>query len=104
MYTQPYKEEQHISQHDINYFGKRFDLVPGKTLSGYYPVRHRTKLEHPCWFSKKPHIQKLSVQQCIENYPNYMLWIYNNLHINWSVRVIEQMEKVKLRMRSDILR
>jgi hypothetical protein len=93
--TLPSKQPEHISTRDISKYADRFHLVPGQTLSGYYPKRHRTMLDHPCWFSKKPHIQRLSVAQAIQQHPDYMLWVYNNLSINWSEHVIERLEELK---------
>lgn len=96
MYKLPIKEEQHIHQSDIDYYGEaRFLLVPGKTTSWGH-LRHRTMLHHPCWFSRDVNKQALSVKQCIEKHPSYMLWVYENLSINWSVYVIYLMEEMNI--------
>jgi hypothetical protein len=57
-------------------------------------LRHRTRLDNKCWFSRKSYIQCLSVEQAIELYPDYMKWIFINTSINWSVHVIRKMRSL----------
>lgn len=77
--------------------GDRAHLAPYRTTPGWSGIgkRNRTMLSHQCWFSNKPHIQALTVEQCIKKHPSYMLWVYEHLSINWSVYVIEQLEELK---------
>ena len=56
-------------------------------------TRRRTRPWDNCWFSNKPEIIILTVEQAIKQHPNYMRWIYKNLtHINWSVYSIQMLE------------
>jgi hypothetical protein len=50
--------------------------------------RNRTMLRHDCWFFKKPELNSLTVQECIDKYPRNFLWAYENLAINWSEHVV----------------
>jgi 23S rRNA G2445 N2-methylase RlmL len=54
-------------------------------------------LNHNVWFSKKPYLQRLTVAECIRQYPKFMIWAYQNLSINWSVYVISEMEELTKR-------
>jgi len=61
---------------------------------GYFSSRprtgkhNRTMLSHDCWFFKKPELNSLTVEQCIETYPRNFIWAYENLAINWSEHVV----------------
>jgi hypothetical protein len=68
-------------------------VAPGfsSEWSPIYRKRHRTMLYDKCWFSNKPHIIVLTVEECIKKHPDYMRWIYKNLKINWSMHVIAQL-------------
>ena len=59
---------------------------------------NRRKATRPwdnCWFSNKPHIIKLTVVDAINGHPQYMLWCYANLKINWSVYTHRLFDAVK---------
>ena len=58
-------------------------------------IRRRTRPWDNCWFSNKPHIISLTVEQAIKAYPSYMLWCYSNLRINWSVHTIKLFDQIK---------
>jgi hypothetical protein len=88
----PFKRLDNVDERDLVKYGVRFFLMPGFTLSGYYRKRHRTKLSHPCWFSTKKDIQVLSVREAMIKHPLYMIWVYRNLSINWSVYCIANFE------------
>jgi hypothetical protein len=48
--------------------------------------RERTRPWDKCWFSNKPHIINLTVEEAANRYPDYMKWVYRNLRgIKWSV-------------------
>ena len=57
-----------------------------------WETRKRTRPWDNCWFSNKPHIIKLTVEEAICQYPDYILWCYNNLSIKWSVHTIKLIE------------
>lgn len=68
--------------------------------------RKRTRPWDNCWFSNKPHIINLTVEQAIKQHPKYMLWCYENLkHIQWSVFTVKMFEDLKksISSRSEIL-
>jgi hypothetical protein len=85
----PKKSCSHIRYHEIERYGFRFFIRPGFSPNG---VRHRTRLNHACWFSKKPEIMFLTIREAMIKYPQYMIWIYRNLSINWSVYCIANFE------------
>lgn len=58
-------------------------------------TRRATRPWDNCWFSNKPHIIALTVEQAISAYPQYMLWCYANLRINWSVYTHRLFDKIK---------
>ena len=60
--------------------------------TGNYGTRRRTRPWDNCWFSNKPHIIKLTVEEAICQYPDYILWCYKNLSIKWSVHTIKLIE------------
>lgn len=72
---------------------KRFYEKPNEHLLA--ETRKRTRPWDNCWFSNKPHIILLTVEQAIERHPQYMLWCYNNLNIKWSVHTVKLFEKIK---------
>jgi hypothetical protein len=55
-------------------------------------TRKRTRPWDQCWFSNKPNIISLTVEQAVNQYPDYILWCYNNLSIKWSVHTIRLIE------------
>ena len=57
--------------------------------------RKRTRPWDNCWFSNKPHIISLTVEQAIKAYPSYMLWCYANLRISWSVHTVKLFDQIK---------
>ena len=62
----------------------------------YCDKRKRTRPWDNCWFSNKPHIINLTVEQAIKKYPQYMLWCYTNLkNIQWSVHTIKMFQLIK---------
>jgi hypothetical protein len=68
---------------------------PGK-LNERNVSNEKRKLTRPwdmCWFSNKPHIISLTVEEAIEKYPDYMLWCYKNLSIKWSTHTIKLFNK-----------
>ena len=85
----PKKSCSHLSYREIERYGFRFFIRPGFSPNG---VRHRTRLNHACWFSKKPEIMFLTIREAMIKYPQYMIWIYRNLSINWSVYCIANFE------------
>jgi hypothetical protein len=58
-------------------------------------LRRRTRPWDKCWFSNKPHIISLTVEEAVSQYPAYMLWCYNNLNIKWSVHTVKLFESIK---------
>jgi len=68
---------------------------PGK-LNERNTADEKRKLTRPwdnCWFSNKPHIIALTVEEAIEKYPDYILWCYKNLSIKWSTHTIKLFNK-----------
>jgi hypothetical protein len=65
------------------------DMPNERNLTEYYETRRRTRPWDNCWFSNKPHIINLTVEQAVSQYPDYMLWCYNNLEIKWSTHTIK---------------
>jgi hypothetical protein len=57
-------------------------------------ARQRTRPWDNCWFSNKPHIINLTVEQAIKFYPSYMKWIYQNLSINWSTHTLKLLNQL----------
>jgi hypothetical protein len=55
-------------------------------------TRKRTRPWDNCWFSNKPHIIILTVEEAYKRYPSYILWCYKNLSIKWSVHTIKMFE------------
>jgi hypothetical protein len=69
---------------------------PGK-LNERNTVNEKRKLTRPwdnCWFSNKPHIITLTVEDAIKKHPQYMLWCYKNLSIKWSTHTIKLFEQL----------
>ena len=60
--------------------------------TGEYGTRRRTRPWDNCWFSNKPHIINLTVEDAVRRYPDYMLWCYKNLSIKWSVHTVRLIE------------
>jgi hypothetical protein len=65
--------------------------------TGNYGTRRRTRPWDNCWFSNKPHIINLTVEQAVRQYPDYMLWCYNNLNIKWSTHAIKLFNSINNR-------
>lgn len=64
--------------------------------SSTYETRKRTRPWDNCWFSNKPHIINLTVEEAVSRYPDYILWCYDNLSIKWSTHTVRLIEsKVK---------
>jgi hypothetical protein len=61
----------------------------------YGNTRRRTRPWDNCWFSNKVDIILLTVEEAVKQHPQYMLWCYNNLGINWSVHTIKLLEGLK---------
>lgn len=57
--------------------------------------RVRTRPWDFCWFSNKPEIIRLTVEEALISHQSYMLWCYANLNIKWSVHTIKLFDKVK---------
>tara|TARA_R110000868_G_scaffold356239_1_gene617789 strand:- start:82 stop:579 length:498 start_codon:yes stop_codon:yes gene_type:complete len=74
---------------------KEFLEKPHERLCG---IRKRTRPWDNCWFSNKPNIINLTVEQAIIQHPQYMLWCYSNLTgISWSVHTIKIFEDLKIK-------
>jgi hypothetical protein len=70
---------------------KRFDgKLNERAVS--YETRKRTRPWDNCWFSNKPHIINLTVEDAVRRYPDYILWCYDNLSIKWSVHTVRLIE------------
>lgn len=77
---------------EIQKFGKRAEITPQLYSQG---MKHFvTRLTDKCWFSKKPHINELTVQEAIIKYPNYMLWCRLNLRVRWAFKTREVLDKL----------
>lgn len=59
--------------------------------------RRRTRPWDCCWFSNKPHIIVLTVEEALNKYPEYMLWCYQNLEISWSTYTIKMFDKYNVK-------
>ena len=58
--------------------------------------RVRTRPWDNCWFSNKPHIIALTIEEAIKRYPSYLVWCYTNLPaIKWSTHTIKLFEAIK---------
>lgn len=58
--------------------------------------RIRTRPWDNCWFSNKPYMIALTIEEAIKVDPRYLLWCYDNLEsIKWSTHTIKLFEKVK---------
>lgn len=59
-------------------------------------TRRATRPWDLCWFSNKPNIISLTVEEAIKLHPQYMKWVYKNLtSIKWSVFTIRLLEKLE---------
>ena len=70
---------------------QEFDM---KNDRGNYGTRRRTRPWDKCWFSNKPQLINITVEEACNLYPSYMKLIYNNLNIKWSVYSIQIFEKL----------
>lgn len=69
---------------------------PGK-LNERNVANETRKLTRPwdkCWFSNKRHIIALTVEEAIQQQPQYMLWCYKNLSIKWSQHTIKLLNQL----------
>jgi hypothetical protein len=66
---------------------KRFYDKPHDT--GEYGTRRRSRPWDNCWFSNKPHIIILTIEEALNKYPDYIMWCYKNLDIKWSVHTVK---------------
>lgn len=92
-----------ISQYLIEL--KRFHRPENKVFPGMpnerstvlmgYEVRKSTRPWDNCWFSNKPYIVSLTVEQAVRRYPVYMLWCYDNLNIMWSSHTIKLFKEIR---------
>lgn len=73
-------------------YNKEFE---GKKNESIFRNRKRTRPWDNCWFSNKPEIIKLTVEEAIKRHPNYMLWCYANLSVDWSVYTIKMFDAIK---------
>lgn len=88
MYTTPLQEfKQYHRPDDKKFYGKPNERT------GYKRVR--TRPWDNCWFSNRPEIIILTVEEAINKHRSYMLWCYANLNIKWSVHTIKLFDKVK---------
>jgi hypothetical protein len=71
-----------------------FQIFDMKNDKGNYGTRRRTRPWDNCWFSNKPQLINITVEEACNLYPSYMKWIYNNLNIKWSVYSIQIFEKL----------
>lgn len=86
-------EVRWVPKEDLNKFEERTPLIPKRTYSNGKTIyrtgkRNRTMLSNKCWFFKKPELNSLTVEECIERYPKNFIWAYENLSINWSEHVV----------------
>lgn len=74
---------------------KIFDGMPNERISVITrdETRRRTRPWDYCWFSNKPHIITLTVEEALNKYPSYILWCYDNLNIKWSTHTIKLFNK-----------
>ena len=63
--------------------------------TGEYGTRRRSRPWDNCWFSNKPHIISLTIEEAISKHPDYMLWCYKNLSIKWSVHTVRLFDKLQ---------
>ena len=71
-----------------------FQIFDMKNDKGNYGTRRRTRPWDKCWFSNKPQLINITVEEACNLYPSYMKWIYRNLNIKWSVYTIEILKKL----------
>jgi hypothetical protein len=60
--------------------------------------RRRSRPWDNCWFSNKPHIISLTIEEAISKHPDYMLWCYKNLSIKWSVHTVRLFDKMMIKI------
>lgn len=88
MYTTPLQEyKQHHRPDDKKFVGKPNERECRR--------RVRTRPWDNCWFSNKPEVIMLTVEEAINKHLSYMLWCYANLNIKWSVHTVRLFDKVK---------
>lgn len=71
----------------------RFPGMPNERKATH-ETRKLTRPWDSCWFSNKPHIVHLTVEEAINKYPMYMRWCYKNLDIKWSTHTIKLLEQL----------
>ena len=92
------REEIHLLKlkYDQRPSNKSFPSKPNERNT-HGETRKRTRPWDQCWFSNKPHIISLTVEQAIVQYPDYILWCYTNLSIKWSTHTIKLLDALKYR-------
>jgi hypothetical protein len=82
------EEQKKNLQKNLRPENKIFTDYTNKPYDSPSPFRTRrsTRPWDNVWFSRKPYIMILTVEEAIEKYPKDMIWYFNNLlHIKWSV-------------------
>ena len=70
-------------------------IVYNKPYDNGIGKRRVTRPWDNCWFSNKPDIISLTVEEAALKHPKYMKWVYQNLtRIKWSVFSIRILEKL----------
>jgi hypothetical protein len=75
---------------------KDFNGLPNERDT-LWETRRRTRPWDNCWFSNKPHIISLTIEQAVRQYPDYMFWCYKNLQIKWSTHTIKLFDSINNR-------
>ena len=78
---------KYMARPEFQYFEMKNDYSTNGT-------RRRTRPWDKCWFSNKPSLINVTVEEACKLEPSYMKWIYRNLHIKWSVYTIEILKKL----------
>jgi hypothetical protein len=90
-----YKQHLYKSKKKQRPENKVFDSMPNERDSSYGYKRRCTRPWDNCWFSNKPDVICLTIEQACSYNPSYMKWIYKNLtYIKWSVYSIRILEKL----------
>lgn len=67
---------------------KIIELQRSYRPEGNYRTR-RTRIYDYCWFSEKPQYIRHTVEDVFKMNPDYILWCYKNLYIQWSEHAIK---------------
>jgi hypothetical protein len=81
------KRLKHRARPEFQYFEMKNDYSTNGT-------RRRTRPWDKCWFSNKPSLINVTVEEACTLQPSYMKWVYCNLNIKWSVYTIEILKKL----------